>query len=240
MSSFISRIHAHIRASRTVRRGATAPAYAVPTGQHKHYVRMPHIALPDPIPTGMPLEEALRRRVSFDQAISNRPFSAEELGTMLGNSLRARIHKPSRPYPSGGALFPIETYIIGNVLADYQPGIFHYNPTEHSLEHLWNLPEKFSMAKVIRSPVTPLSSMLVIFTAVWERSAKKYGDLAYSHALLEAGHMAQNLLLVSAAMGAQSRPVAGCEDSYVAELLDLEAETEQFVYGILLAPNAKK
>lgn len=240
MSSFISRIHTYVRGSRTTRLGAAGPAHGIQKERHKTYARMPHIALPEPIATAMPLDEALRRRSSFDRAVSNRSFSDVELGTLFGHALRGRASGWSRNYPSGGALFPIETYVIGNVLAGFEPGVFHYNPTDHALEHLWELPERFSMDTVIRSSVTPLSSALILFTAVWERSARKYGDFAYSHALLEAGHMAQNMLLVTTAMGAQSRPVAGCDESYVAELLDLDPEVEQFVYGVLVSPGVKK
>ena len=201
---------------------------------------MPRVTLPDPTSTSASLESVLQDRSSFDRSASDRAFSKDEMGTLLGLALGARKKKWSRNYPSAGALFPIETYVIGNVLEDADSEVFHYHPTAHALEHLWPLPGNFDMARMIRSSVTPLSSTLIIFTSVWERSAKKYGDFAYSHALLEAGHMAQNILLVATAIGAQCRPVAGCEDSYVAELLDLDPEAEQFVYGILLSPPSRK
>lgn len=236
MSSFISRIHKYIRDSRAMRRGATARPDDARRGRHKEYPRMPRVALPRPLPTGVTLEDTLKNRSSFRQALSDRPFTASELGTLLGLALGARAEFWSRNYPSGGALFPIETYLIGEVLQGYGRGVFHYHPTAHALEHLWSLPKDFSMSKVVRTPVTPLSSTLVIFTAVWERSSKKYGDHSYSHGMLEAGHMAQNLLLTATAIGTQSHPVAGCEDSYVAELLDIDGEAEQLVYGVLLSP----
>ena len=240
MSSFINRIHAYVRESRVLRRGASVRPDAARSGQQKEYARMPRVTLPNPTSTSVSLESVLRDRSSFDRSVSGRAFSQDELGTLLGLALGARKERWSRNYPSGGALFPIETYVIGNVLEGTDAGVFHYHPSAHALEHLWPLPGNFDMSKLIRPFVTPLSGTLVIFTSVWERSAKKYGDFAYSHALLEAGHMAQNILLVATAIGAQCRPVAGCEDSYVAELLDLDPETEQFVYGILLSPPSSK
>jgi len=212
----------------------------VPRGQHKEYPRMPRIALPKPPPPSTQLAETLEKRSSFDKSNSGRPFSTEELGTLFGLALRARTPRTSRNYPSGGALFPIETYIIGNVLEGYGPGVFHYHPTAHALEHLWPLPKNFSMEKVVRASGTPLSNTLVVLTAMWDRSSKKYGELAYSHGLLEAGHMAQNLLLVATATEIQGRPVAGCDDLYIAELLDLDQGAEQSVYGIFISPKPLK
>ena len=197
---------------------------------------MPRIALPEPVPTHVALEEALRNRSSFNSAASERTFGTNELGSLLGHALRAREDSSHRAYPSGGALFPIETYLIGTSVEGQMPGVFHYHPTAHALEVLWELPDSFSMAKLIRSPITPLSNTLVVFTALWERSARKYGDFAYSHALLEAGHMAQNITLVATALGIQNRPVAGCDDAMIASLLDLNTDNEQFVYGVLISP----
>ncbi len=240
MSSFINRIHAYVRESRVLRRGASVRADAAPRGQHKEYARMPRVTLPNPTSTSVSLESVLQNRSSFDRSVSDRAFSQDELGTLLGLALGARKKQGSRNYPSAGAQFPIETYVIGNLLEGVDSGVFHYHPGAHALEHLWPLPESFDMSRLIRPSITPLSSTFVIFTSVWERSAKKYGDFAYSHALLEAGHMAQNILLVATAIGAQCRPVAGCEDPYVAEILDLDPETEQFIYGVLLSPPSPK
>lgn len=240
MSSFINRIHAYVRESRVLRRGASTRPDAAPRGHHKEYTRMPRLALPNPTSTSVSLESAIRDRSSFDRSRSDRAFSQDELSTLLGLALGARKKQGSRNYPSAGAQFPIEAYLIGNVLEGVDSGVFHYHPTAHALEHLWPLPGNFDMSRLIRPSITPLSSTLIIFTSVWERSAKKYGDFSYSHALLEAGHMAQNILLVATAIDAQCRPVAGCEDSYVAELLDLDPEAEQFIYGILLSPPSRK
>lgn len=237
MASLIPHIHTHIRAARLTREGAGGRPEDAPRGSHKEYPRMPRIALPEPAELAVPLAEAIRNRSSFNRAVTDRPFSLQEMGTLLGLALRARSGH-SRNYPSGGALFPVETYVLGNVLAGQPPSVYHYHPSAHALEHLWELPNDFSMSKVIRSSGTPLAGTLVVFTALWERSAKKYGDLAYSHALVEAGHMAQNITLAASAMQVQNRPVAGCHDAYTSELLDLERDREQFVHGLLISAKS--
>ena len=234
MTQFISRIHQDLREARAIRRGSTHTPDNVLRGLHKEYPRMPKIALPAPAPLAMRLDEALIKRASFTRAHSARPFTTSELGTLLGHALGMRT-KIARKYPSGGALYPVETYLIGKVLEDFSPGAFHYHPTAHALEHLWDVAPDFKMTDLTRSPSTPLSQVLLVFTAVWARSSMKYGDWAYHLAMLEAGHMAQNILLTATATQTQARPVGGFDDS-INELLDLDLR-EQAIYSILLSPG---
>lgn len=235
MTRFISHIHSDLRGARPARRGATMHPDAVPRGTHKEYPRFPRIQLPAAPELSMTLSDALARRASFVRARSVRPFTEGELGSLLGHALGMR-KDPARHYPSGGALYPIETYLIGDIVEGFAPGVFHYHPKAHALEHLWDAPD-FDMARIIQAPITPLSRALLVFTGVWGRSSAKYGDWAYHLAMLEAGHMGQNILLTATALQMQARPAGGFDDDIVSNMLDLD-EREQPLYSIVLAPNA--
>ncbi len=236
MSRFISQLHSLIRSARTTKRGASMQPDMVKTGQHKSYERMMQIPLPTPAALDFSLTRAIKERRSFNgDARSTEPFSSNEIGTLLGVSLGVHTDGHRRHYPSGGALFPIETYLIGNVLSGQTPGVYHYNPTAHALEHLWDVSESFSTLDITTTTGVPQGSLLVMFTGFWERSSAKYGDLAYLHATIEAGHMAQNILLVATALSLSARPVAGFKDDEVATLLDIDKNTEQPLYAIVLA-----
>jgi len=236
ISSFAARIHSHIRNARTTRRGSSINPGEAPIGTHKEYPRMPRIALPVPGTFSMPLHEALHRRVSNSECGAERPLSLDEIGTVLGNALGMR-DETRRHYPSGGALYPVETYLIGTVLEGYPSGVFHYHPKAHALEFLWETPHAFSMSDVIRSEQVMLTPILIVFTSVWNRSATKYGDLSYSHALIEAGHMAQNIMLATTALGMGTRAIAGYDDTVLTSLLDLDEQAEQPIYSVLLCPS---
>lgn len=235
-ANFIFRIHSYIRGESASRKVLSVQPREASRGTHKEYPRMPRIPLPAPRALALPLHEALHRRASYLECTTKRPFSAIELGTLLGNALGMR-DDIRRHYPSGGALFPIETYLIGSVLEGYPSGVFHYHPKAHALEFLWETPASFTMSKVVRSTSISLAPVLIVFTSVWNRTGIKYGDLAYSHGLLEAGHMAQNILLAATALGAGARPLSGCDDRAVTELLDIDERAEQLVYSILLCPS---
>src|SRR5579871_5089869 len=116
MTSFLSHLHAELRRTRLTRRGSTHHPDDVPRGAHKEYPRMPRIQLPEPEMVPMTLQEALQKRRSASSGNPEAPVSLREIGTLLGSALGVRANSEknqvSRNYPSGGALYPIETYLI--------------------------------------------------------------------------------------------------------------------------------
>lgn len=236
--SFLSDLHKDLRGTRFTKRGATHRAEDVPRGTHKEYPRMERISLPAPEATTMSLSSALSARHSTVRESGTIPLSLQEMSTVLGHALQKHTARLNRNYPSGGALYPIETYIVATMLLDGKSGIYHYHPTAHALERLWGLPDTFSMRRLVERPEFLSPSVLILFTSVWERSSAKYGDLAYQHALLEAGHMSENVLLLATALGLDARPYAGFNDDMSTELLDLDEHTEQAVHSITLSKGA--
>lgn len=230
--SFLSRVHRDIRNALQTRRGATHDAKDVPTGTHKEYPRMEQVSLPLP-PIEASLTNTIDKRRSAQSGDPAKPLLIGELGALLGHALRKRESSVSRQYPSGGALFPIETYLITTSL-NQTGAVLHYNPTLHALERLWNVPHDFDIKALTRNPEWLLPNTLIVFTAVWSRSSAKYGDLAYQHALIEAGHMSQNILLLATALNLEARPYAGFNDDLIAELLEIDIEQEQPVHTVTI------
>ncbi len=71
------------------------------------------------------------------------------------------------------------------------------------------------------------AAAVFVLTAVYERTAQKYGvqrSPRYVH--LEAGHAAQNLLLEAVALGLGAVPVGAFEDERIQEVLGLPADHE--------------
>ena len=230
--SFLFDLHTHIRSASLTRRGATMHPDDVPTGTHKEYPRMERIALPAPEPLPMNLGLALATRHSSN-VFKTAKLNSNVVSTLFGHALGVR-EGVTRHYPSGGALFPIETYLISARIEGCRESVFHYHPSSHSLEVLWELPRDSKISKMVPQEYATDDNSLMVFTALWERSSSKYGDLAYSHALIEAGHMAQNILLATTALDIPARPVAGVSDALVHTTLDVNPKEEQCVYTILL------
>lgn len=233
MSDFIINLHGRLRGLFATRR-AIDPRDEHPRGSHKEYPRMPRIVLPAPEALTPRLDEALRARASYGAVPDANGFTPGELGTLLGLSLGIR-DGITRMYPSGGARYPVETYLVGHILRDAPPGVYHYHPTKHALEHLWDIATP--MSSLVLPSNTLVSNAMLVFTAVWGRASGRYGDWSYNHAILEAGHMAQNVLLVAEAIALGARPSLGFDDTAIAHALDLPRE-EQPIYSIFLAKRS--
>lgn len=239
MTDFISQLHTELRRTRLTKRGATHNAKDVPHGKHKEYPRMEQIVLPAPAHIKQSFSELLARRHSCDTCSPDIPVTLAELSTLLGNALGRRGTSTHRNYPSGGGLYPIETYVIASNIEECGSGAFHYNPSAHALEKLWNLPDGYNIKDLVRKPDHLIPSLIIVFSAVWKRSSAKYGDFVYGLALLEAGHMSENVLLAATALNLDARPMAGFDDDMIAELLDFPLDEEQTVLAILLGkPSA--
>lgn len=227
--SFHSEIHLTIRTPSP----GTNPQ-SVKTGVCKDYPRMPRIELSKNIEIPDTLSSVLRRRHSYANNGTDAPLSLEEVSKLLGNALAAHKGSVRRHYPSGGGLYPIETYLCGPLVENFSKAVFHYHPIAHALEHLWDQRDTFAFYNYISEKV-PAGRGLIVLTAVWDRTSAKYGNLGYSHALIEAGHIAQNILLCATAMNIGARPIAGFFDEKLQELLDIDPKFEQIVYVIALA-----
>lgn len=197
---------------------------------------MKRIALPPAAPLHVSLSDALEKRSSYRSCTHDRDVSIplETFSSLLGASLRKRDGVTNRNYPSGGALYPVETYMISEAIESLGPTVFHYNPSEHALEILWPLDSSLNLKDLARKPDDLHFSSLIVFTSVWKRSSAKYGDLSYTHALLEAGHMSENILLAATALSLLTRPMAGFSDTELIDVLDLNPNEEQPIHTIVL------
>lgn len=236
MTWFIAQLHADLRSQVREHRGAlnkADPISGYTQGTHKTYERMPKVVLPEIVPTAISLAEAITSRRSYDLETegSVEPLSLQAISNVLGGALRVKTEK-RRMYPSGGGLFPIETYLVAS-LGKAPLHAYHYNPTQHTLEDLWPADNIDTLAALTYESL--LCGAVVLFTAVWDRSSQKYGDFAYTLAQLEAGHMAQNLLLCAGVEGLLARPLVGFNDEKMVETLDFDKEKEQPVYAVALS-----
>lgn len=146
-----------------------------------------------------------------------------------------------RPYPSGGALYPVETYLLVRNVKQLSPGAYHYDPINHELERLRSESVTYGrffydcVEDVDETPPFRNASFLLLLVSYMRKSFYKYGDKAWRLMLLEGGHIAQNIYLVASAMG--SLGVCGLGGGYrqdrFADLLGLDGHSELVVYPII-------
>jgi SagB-type dehydrogenase family enzyme len=206
----------------------------------KSYACAEQIALPaaDAGPT-MSLAEALRKRRST-AAFIGQDIPIEVLATILrfanGTSGGSDSHEhPQRVIPSGGGLYPTELYILPLGLSALPLGAYHYDPREHRLGRFLVDPAEPVLARACFGGATiTTASVAFAITAIFERQSIKYGERAYRFALLECGHLAQNLLLVGTALGLGTLPVGGFIDDELNSYLRVDGTREAVLYLVLM------
>lgn len=196
----------------------------------KEYPRMSKIKLPEPIDPEKTLLQALRRRRSSHEVIMT-PLSLQHLSYIL--SSLGLNDRGTKTYPSGGGLYPVETYLLARRVDSLDMGAYHYHATNHTLEHLWAIPEKLEMFANLNNWAENARALL-IFTSSWYKSSYKYKNFSYLLGVLETGHAGQNVVLAAAALDTPACPLAGFDDDVVSKLLDLNLNVEQPIYCIAL------
>lgn len=92
-------------------------------------------------------------------------------------------------------------------------------------------------------PLPPGSSLiddagfLVLLTASFLRNRVKYGERGYRYVLQEAGHLAQNIYIVSESLGLGAVAVGGFYDDEVNDILSLDGVEEAVVYAVVVGSS---
>lgn len=199
---------------------------------HKEYPRLPQVPLIEAAEKNG-LEQLLEQR-SSEREFSDAPLSLGELSALVSSCsiVDADRDPERRTYPSAGARFPVELYVIAFTIDGLDQGAYHYNMVRRTLELLWKQDLR-DRAVTIVSPYIHNPAAAIVFTSVIARSEVKYGLKSYPFSLIEAGHMAQNILLAATSRGIGTCPVGGFVNDAIREILDITPnEIPIYVMGV--------
>lgn len=208
----------------------------------KPYLDFPKIALPTELPPSTrAFDEVLKQRHGARE-FARESIALVQLAKVLQMSYGVNrdntgtnYPRPFRVIPSGGALYPLEIYIHATRVDGLPPGLYHYDPEEHSLDVLRAGDEsEVIAASMVQSDLGRDASAILFITAVFPRSTFKYGDRGYRFILLEAGHLAQNANLTGQEMGLATLNVGGYADRAIDRYLGFDGVNESTIYMFLL------
>lgn len=177
-----------------------------------------------------------RSRRRFDGS----PVTLQELGRLLGLSYGETGEPPLPKYfraaPSGGALYPLELYVIALNVEGLEPGIYHYNVEQHAADQLKPGDYRQQISELLFSEGVDMenASLAVIYTAILHRNVFKYQDRGYRMILMEAGAAAENLHLAGVEMGLSCVWLGGFYDDELAALLDIDSVGEPPLLPIVI------
>ncbi|MFE2043114.1 thiopeptide-type bacteriocin biosynthesis protein [Streptomyces sp. NPDC059477] len=206
-------------------------------------VALPEISLPaDPLPD-ISLRTAMTSRTSVRGAL-RAPLTSAGLGTLLWNAHADSHHSTQRladgtvrhlthrPYPSAGALYTtgLRVFVLG--VDGVPPGTYQCVPQRRALRRIGPVPPveeiKALSTYLSRSPDDPdwigiddAPAVLGLYVDLG-LLRQRYGLRALRLGLLEAGHLAQTLVLTAAALGLATSTLAGIHDDVAHELFGLD------------------
>lgn len=204
------------------------------------YRAMPSVPLPPPGELdglSRPLGKAIAGRASC-RDFRPEPLDLKQVACLLYYACGANRDNAGtgftrwfRNYPSGGALYPLEVYCQALRVDALEAGLYHYHPVRHELRRLKGAASNRALLEaVVQADVVGDASLVVMITAIFERSIFKYGERGYRLALLEAGHVAQNLALAAQSLNLGCLNIAGYYDREVDAFLGVDGIDQSTVY----------
>ncbi|HJP73909.1 MAG TPA: thiopeptide-type bacteriocin biosynthesis protein [Pseudonocardiaceae bacterium] len=192
------------------------------------------IALPDPVEPSATLAQALAARQTSRGADLTGPLTSAQLASLLWTAFGGQTRH--RPFPSAGASYLSRLRLIATRVDGLAPGTYQVDEAQRTLRLLGPAP---SIADLESTSMwfgtaggTELADVPVVL-ALSVRLAdlrETYGARALRFAFAEAGHVAQNLELVAAAMSLPMGIIGGFYDDVAHDVFGLDGVSEVLVY----------
>lgn len=172
-------------------------------------------ALPPPRRSGGPALDAVLATRRSTRTFGRRGLEDAELGQLLWAA--QGVTGGGRTAPSAGALYPITVRVVD------ARGVWRYVPDRHALAREDARDARAAVAAASGQASVAAAPVVLVVTARFAITARKYGGRAERFATLEAGHVAQNVLLEATALGLAAVPVGAFDDAALRRALRLPA-----------------
>lgn len=146
--------------------------------------------------------------------------------------LRGKAYATLRTVPSGGARHAFETYLLVRKVEGLAPGAYHYLPMEHALEFLHPVE---ALDETITQTLCGQSwgskaNVVFYWSMVAYRAEWRYGIYAHRPALIDVGHVGQNLYLACTGLGFGTCGIAAFSHDLCNQVFGLDGAEEYMVY----------
>jgi SagB-type dehydrogenase family enzyme len=189
--------------------------------------------LPAPMLDGdVSLERAIKQRRTI-RSFADKPLAVGQLSQILWAAQGITEDRGSkRAAPSGGALYPIDVYaVLGkNGVQGVVQGVYHYDPTHHSIQKIFGTDARVDVAvAALRQMWMATAPVILVLTAEYGRITVKYGDRGKRYAMIEVGHIGQNVFLQCEALGLSAGIVGAFYDKEVARAINTQKNHEPLI-----------
>ena len=148
-------------------------------------------------------------------------FSAG-VNAMGGSTENPQLYRTN---PSAGGLYPVELYWIVLDVEGLEPGVWQFHAPAFSFVPVWKGNFRGEIeAGLLGSPAGREASAVAVLTGLFSRGSWRYGERAYRRILLDAGHLAGNLLDATRRESFDSVPLSGFCDQGISDFLFLDPD----------------
>lgn len=154
---------------------------------------------------------------------SCRNFAKEQLDvTKIGAILKSSYALDGNATPSAGGLYPLKLYVIVVHEGPLPIGYYEYDSTNEQLVLYKDGLDRENLEFAFNSDNLLFGAgQILVIAADLNRHLGKYSSRGYRYTLLEAGHVAQNVQLVSNELGIGCLEYGGFQDEVLSKELDL-------------------
>jgi len=220
------------RATRNTTRGAIGvrwPRLTRPPKPWKEYAEAPRTRLPRAGRSpSLPLADVVR---DFAEAprFGDAPLTLAELTRVLhfANGVTLEGEPRLRAAPSAGALYAGEVYVLAERVSDLPPGAYYYDVLRHALVRL----RAGSSARVVGDALEEPEKLsgaaaVVLLTNVFGRYTWRYANRGYRYALIDSGHIGENLRLAARSAGLVEGSALRFRDDLLNAQIEIDGRTE--------------
>jgi len=227
-------IHEATRNTRLGALGARRPRLSARPSDHKPYPGRRRVALPAPSDEpARTLAEIVRHWAPVDP-FADGSLSLADLGRLLyfsnGITLNAAASasgQARRAAPSAGALYSGEVYVAAARVQQLPPGVYYYEVAQHRLVEVEaNLAAADLAAALDRPASLAVPAATILLSNVFERYSWRYANRGYRYALIDSGHIGENLRLAAASAGLAQARILAFRDDLLNELLSIDGSEE--------------
>ena len=186
--------------------------------------------LPDPITVGdVSLEMTIHKRRTV-RSFHSTTLTLKQLSQLLWAAqgiTGPQGHK--RAAPSAGALYPMDIYgAVGeDCIKELNPWIYLYDPATHSVSLIQKGDSRRDIAMASLGQMwMSYAPITFVITAEYSRIMGKYGQRGVRYAMIEAGHIGQNIFLQSQALGLEAGIVGAFADQKVIQVMGIKGTHE--------------
>ena len=186
-----------------------------------------HIRLPNPVLEGEHSVEMLLLQRRSMRSYKKSALNLAEVGQLLWSAQGVTNTQGLRTAPSAGALYPLKLFVVVGDVNELSPGIYQYNPKDHSLLKTANGDLRKSLQKAaLDQTCVGDAAIIFVFTAIYQRTIWKYGKRGVRYVHMEVGHAGQNLFLQAEGLGLGTVVVGAFDDDEVREALNLDTDVQ--------------